>query len=518
MLPDDPRAAAGGPGHEVWARFSRNVAYGLAGKAAQWGASFFLLAYVIRRLGAERFALIVTATSIVAFIQLVQLGASSGFAKQLTAAHARDSRALLGRYFTAASVLSWLLGLLVAAGVLVALAVPRDRWNVPPSLAAESRRVLGAIGAAAVCSCLRLPADGALQAAHRIDLTEKANLLGLSVRAAGVLATFSAGRGTAALYAGILALEAAAALVFSRVAARVVVPAARADLRSTPRHVYGEVLRFNLLTFLDSLDYVLFMQGPVLVLQRQAGLLPAGQYGIGLQLNNLIRGFSVAVATALSPVALSLEARGLRAELRSVYLVATRAFVAAALFLWVNALFLGAPFLALWLRRDATPLVEALPWLLGASALGVAALPAALYLVALRRVRLPATAGLLLACATVATCALSLGTATRPLVRTAASLLACFGAYQLLRMVQVARHLEIRLPALASALAPSLLPALASAGALWALHAWAPPIASWGGLVVAAAASTAVAAIPARGLVLGLRPRRGRGMEGSRAT
>jgi O-antigen/teichoic acid export membrane protein len=210
-------------------------------------------------------------------------------------------------------------------------------------------------------------------------------------------------------------------------------------------------------------------------------------YGIGLQLNNLVRGLLTAALNAMTPATISLHAAGNPEHLRKLFRLSTKFFVAVGAVLWVSFYFLGETFLTLWLRRDVSPLVDALPWLMAASAVGVAAMPASVIALALGRLRLPALSGLLLAAGMVG-CMTVLRSATGAPVLTevCAMLAGFFGLYQIVRIIDVARALNFSMGELSGLCFRALAPAGLSAVLLIAASFFWPR-ASWERLVVTGA-------------------------------
>jgi O-antigen/teichoic acid export membrane protein len=473
-------------------QFLANVAFGMGGRIAQLVVSFMLLAYVVRHLGAERFSLVVIGTTVVTLVSLVQLGASSGLARQLTGAYARGNDSAFTELFTVGAVVSMALAALMAFGFGLAVTVFWSVLRIPAAYSAEGMQVVLALAFAGICSCLRLPSQAVLQAANRVDTVERLNLIGLAVRVGGIVVAFTVFAPSATLYAGALALEAAVVLGCTHVRARVLVPSAVVAIASTPKRAYSDVIGFNVLTLFDSLNYVAFMQAPVFIIQPHAGLLAAGLFGIGLQLNNFARGFLVAVLNALSPIIMSLEARGQRQELRNLFRLSTKVFLAAGAFLWTAARFLGEPFLVLWLRRDVSELATALPWFMAATAVGIGAMPSAVTAVALKRMGFPAGLGFALAGAMLAVLGPILDRASgAPLTAASVALLVFFGTYQALRFGVVAAALSLRPTEFVDVVWRAVLPSVPAAVLLSATTAlW--PITSWLQLGMAALAATLV--------------------------
>jgi O-antigen/teichoic acid export membrane protein len=437
-------------GPQAWIHaFVVNVLFGLLNSFIRFGVGMLLLAYVVRRIGPQQWGLVVIATSAVAFMALVQLGASAGLGKQLNEHLSRGDFDRFTQVFTAGVVLCTLLSVLVIAGLGIAVKFFWRASLLSPEMSAEGRFVFLAVGMATACTSLTLPFTACLQALHRIDIDSKVQTLAILLRAVGVVVVFEGHSATASSYAVVMFAGALFALIGTGAWVVLKMPLARVRLRVLERHVIFDLITFNGLAIFNSVNYVAFMQAPALLLARSGdgGLVAVGLYGVALQLNNLTRGLLLPVFSALQPVAVSLQAR--RApQLRRVFILSTKAFAAAGLAMWCGFVILGESFLRAWLGSSfpgLEGLQAALPWLVGASALGVAAMPAATYLVALGRLRLSAIAGLALTASMVVVLAVYLPSDSRAAIMdTGIALTVFFGGYQLLRIGVVARELHLR--------------------------------------------------------------------------
>ena len=441
-------------------RFVVNLSFGLASKATHFVVSLFLVAYVLRQLGPERFGLVVIASTMVAFIGLIQSGASAGLGRHLAIFHARGDTASFNAYYSAGTALSIAIAAAIATALALLLTILWSWTQVPASSRNDGQWVLAALGTASVCSCLTLPAIACLQAAHRIDACEKINLAGILLRGLGVVLLFESLGPTPQGYAAILLLEQLVVSVATIAAIAQVLPDAKLSFRHLTPKLLRDVAGFNLLNLVANLNYVAFMQSPAFILQRFEGLAIAGFYGIGLQLNNLVRGLLQPVLGALYPATASLHASDRLIEFRRIFLLSTKCFTAAACMLWVLFYFLREPLLMLWLRRDVSPLVEALPWLIAASATGVVSMPASIFSLMLGRMKLPAVSGLVLAMAmSVSFTVLSASNWQPGLVRAGICLTGFFGLYQFVRVLEVSAALKVQLRECADLLLRAIAPA-----------------------------------------------------------
>jgi O-antigen/teichoic acid export membrane protein len=452
--------------------FVSNVIYGLLSAAVRFGVGLFLVAYLLRRLGGERWGLIVVATSIVSFLALIHLAASAGLGKKLNSYLTRGDINSFKEYFTVSVFLSMLLALLVVLALVLILTLFWNRVHISDEFVIEGRVVIGAVGLATMCASLQLPLTGCLQAIHRIDIDAKLQVIAIFLRAVLVVITFELTTPRASTYAFIILFVSLSMFLANWLWIRHNLSAARFEPELLRMEVAKDVLGFNVLTLFNSLNYVAFMQSPALVLSGTAGLATAGMYGVALQLNNLVRGLLMPGYNALQPVAVSLEASDAREQFKAVFLVSSKAFTCSAFLMWVGFYFLREPLLQLWLGGDVGELVRAIPFLIGASAAGVAAMPTAAYLVALERLRLSAFGGIALSLTMVVVMLATL-TSESPcsIVSLGMILAGFFSTYQVMRVWIVARAIRLSpLDLLACFVLRPGIPAVVSAMAIYGVE------------------------------------------------
>lgn len=451
-------------------RFTPNVVAGVAAQAVRLATGMFLIGYLVRKLGSERWGLIVLSMSLASFISLIELTASAGIAKKLTEFRAQRRSGQYTRYLSAGIALSSALAVLMLLVLALLLTIGWEYLGVAQELQAEGRVVVGIIGVTSALMALTVPFNACLQSAHRLDIQSSLSIASVIGRTVLVVMAYEFFAPYAWIYAAIILVSSIPLLIGPVLWVSRNIPEAQFVPRLISYSTLLDLFKFNALIMLNSVNYVMFMQTPAILLQRIDGSVAVGNYGIALQLTNMIRALLVAANNALNPVVVAFEATRQRARLQSVFLIATKTFVGTAGLLWIAFYFLGDSFLDLWLSSPATGLKDALPWLIGASAVGIAALPSAGFLVALERMRGAAIGGFVIACSTIPIMWLfATSGVEQVLPRVSIVLFVAFGFYQLLRIAEVIRVLQIGfLPTVRELCLRPLLPLVGTAGVLWA--------------------------------------------------
>jgi O-antigen/teichoic acid export membrane protein len=108
-------------------RLTRNIAAGLAGRAANTLLALATVPLLVKLLGAERYGIYVTITAAMGWIQLGILGVGKGLVNTLVAAHARGDEEEARRYLW--SFWAGLGAIVLATGAVAAAAFPLVPWS-----------------------------------------------------------------------------------------------------------------------------------------------------------------------------------------------------------------------------------------------------------------------------------------------------------------------------------------------------------------------------------------------------
>ena len=423
---------------EFKGRFTINVLFGAGQWIVQLIVGLYLLGYVVSRLGQEQWGLVVLAMSISTYLSLIQAGASVGISKKLNESYTKGDVRTFRGYYTSAILLCVFLSAIV---VIVTALIVTFFWSevgIPGRYAQEGKLVLVALIASTVCSALSLPIIGCLQAIHRSDINSKIQSWSVILRAVGVIAVFELLAPSASAYAVVFLATNIITLLWLYWWVYANMPAARITTHGLGQNQLIDLITINGATFLNTVSYVLFMQGPVLLYRENLGFV--GLYGIGLQINNLVRGLFFSPFSALSSVMVSLKSTGDMENIRGWFAIATKVYVAVAAMIWLWFVVLGPSVLRLWIQSgiNVEMLAEALPYLVGVTAMGIISLPSSAVEVALGRLHITALTGVgLVAALIIALPALVPGYSENLVVSVNALVAIFFGLWQLIIMLRV---------------------------------------------------------------------------------
>lgn len=164
MTPEPPHLAE--PSPEPGARdrhraernrnLSWNIAFGLAGRAANALLVLAMVPILVRMLGAHRYGIYVTITAVVGWLQTGALGIGKGVVNSLVAAHAAGDEVEARRYLW--SFWAGLAGLTAAAGLLAAGVFPFVPWTsvFPPGSSVGGEEIVRTVAIAIAFTLLAL--------------------------------------------------------------------------------------------------------------------------------------------------------------------------------------------------------------------------------------------------------------------------------------------------------------------------------------------------------------------------
>jgi len=429
------------PVRDLSRRFAANITYGLGQRFIQIIVGVYVLGYVVRKLGTEEWGLVVLSTSIVTIMSFVQLSVSAGLGKRLNEFRACGEVDQFRAYFSVGVILSTVLSMVVGVLIVAAVTVFWPLFAVPDHYATEGRIVLGAIGGSIIFNILALPSIACLQAAHRIDIHAKSESLSLLLRSAIVVILFEYTTPSASTYAYAVLITGLFAFLQLWIWVRLNMSDARTEFHGVTRARVRELVSFNLLNALGTVNYVLFMHAPAFVMRHDLHLV--GLYGIALQINNIVRGFFFSGYSALLPLMVTLNSKKDSKRLLDVFVVSTKFFVASSVIVWVWLSIVGPDVLKLWLgsRQDLRDLIYALPLLVLVTSMAIGTLPAAALVVTMERLHVTQPVGGVL----VAAMAASLFVVVEPsiLPKVAALQALFFGLYCLSQTVVAVRCLRL---------------------------------------------------------------------------
>ena len=309
---------------------------------------FFLSPYVVHHLGSVVYGVWVIVSSLVAYMNLLDLGLQSAVVRFVSKGVAQENHDESNQTVSGALwIRLWVSLAIIAAGLVVSFGFKRI-FVVPVDL---QRTASVAVLVSAVTVAINLWCGvfrGVLVALHRYDLTSIALVLQTCVRATGFVFLLRSGHGILALalweLGTSLAANAAIIVFCFRVYPRLKVVFGRPDgptlrkLWSYSSYVFLINLGVQVAYYTDNLVVGIFL-GPAAVTL----------YAIGGVLIGYARQIVASMTTTFAPLASTFEAEGKFDNLRRLLIHGTRASLVVSLPIEVALLFRGETFIRLWM-------------------------------------------------------------------------------------------------------------------------------------------------------------------------
>lgn len=424
-------------------RFTKNVFFSAGQWIVQLSVGLYMLGYVVSQLGQEQWGLVVLAMSLSTYLSLIQAGASVGISKKLNESYTKENFHTFRCYYTLATLLCVVLSAIIVIATALIMMFFWSEVGIPDRYAQEGKLVLGGAIASTVCMVLSLPMVGCLQSIHRSDINSSVQAWSVILRAVGVIAVFESLGPSASAYIVVYLAASIFTLLWLYWWVYTNMPAARTTTHGLGRSQLIDLIAINGATFFNTVSYVLFMQGPVLLYRENLGFV--GLYGVGLQINNLVRGLFFSPFSALSSVMVSLKSTDNIEDIRGWFAIATKVYVAMAVMIWLWFVVLGPSVLRLWIQSgiNVEMLAGALPYLVGVTAMGIISMPSSAVEVALGRLHITALTGVGLVAALTAALLVFVPVHSGDLIVSVNALVVIFfGLWQLIIMLRVGLSLQ----------------------------------------------------------------------------
>lgn len=375
--------------------FLRNLGFGILSKFSQMLAGFFIIGFVINSVGIDQWGLLTVSISLISLLSVLQSSISGAAGKKMTDFLGNGDRDEYQKYFYATVQLTIAVCLLIFFLLscyfifFIESLVDSDVEALKIVFAVTSLNVLIQI--------LSLPALAVLQSFNRIDYQSKATIFAFLLRFILVFTVFISFKNIQT-YAWILLIEVLMSSVllyffaFKQAGLRIDMGLTKIDYQ----YLMG-VVKFNFLNLFNNLNYLIFLQVPAIIITKFSGLTMAGYYGVGLQVNGLLRGFVSIFSASLMPIFNILRVRGDKTRLIRTFVLSMKLismFSFTTLFFFI---FFSPEFLSFWLGKDDSSLIQFITGFSVFIVIGVFFIPSALMLVTLEKLKTTAILGFVFA-------------------------------------------------------------------------------------------------------------------------
>ncbi len=376
--------------------FIRNTGFGLVSKLVQMIVGFLLISYVITSVGVKNWGILTLSISVVSLLSIVQSGISGGTSKRLSDSYYINDYNGFNKYYSGTLLIIYFLVFVI--GLILFLYSKYFLQNIinDDTEIQTVRYVFYLTAITTLLQIIKLPFIAILQALNRVDIIANVITFGFLLRTILVLTLFVFNR-SIVVYCLILAIEFCFHLLVTYYYARKNTSKfLRIKFKDIQFSYLLEILKFNLYNFINSLNYVFFIQLPALVVASRYGLIFSGYYGIGVQLNNLLRGFINILSNAIRPVFNILKSQEKINDLLKYFMLSNKLFLIVGGGIVIMSTAFLEDFLIIWLGEANTDLLVFCKYFLIFTAIGIISVPSAIMIITYEKLKFTSYFGLFL--------------------------------------------------------------------------------------------------------------------------
>lgn len=369
-------------------RFKQNILFGGISRVLQTLVGFFLISYVIQKVGMEQWGELTLCISTISLLSILQISISGGTSKRLSDYYYKINLREYSKYFSGTIIITVFIAIIIAILIIC--------YDIFISDSGTYKLIYYLVGLSSIFQLLNLPFISIFESLNLTQKNSQITSYGLIFRTLLVITLFQL-TPTISTYTAILVAENVFIffLLFYfvfRNHKRII----RFSFEGITIKYLSGILSFNFFNLINSINYVLFIQLPGIIVAKKFGLRFSGYFGIGVQLNNLFRGFVSILINALSPIFNILNAKEKSNELSLYFILTTKFFIVLAILLATGSIFYTPLFLTLWLGESSIELNGFISMYLIFTSVGIAFIPAALMIVTLERLKFTSLFGFIL--------------------------------------------------------------------------------------------------------------------------
>lgn len=358
-------------------------------------AGFLIVGYVIRSVGMDQWGMLTVSVSLVSILSILQSSISGSAGKRLTDYITVGDKQEYEKYLLCTFYLTFLIVLVIFLLFLFYFVFFLN--NLIDKDVNTFKSIFLLTGINVTIQVLALPGIAILQSLNRIDYQSKATIMGLIIRFCLVFTLFSCFTNIV-FYSIILLME---IIFFTSFIYYIIARRTEINLVPTKKSIHWtyliDVMKFNSLNLFNNLNYVIFLQLPAVIITKKLGLTMAGYYGVGLQINSLVRGFASVLGSAVMPIFNIFKASKNEVKLRQIFLISSKLFAYLSIVSSFFFLLFAKEFLYLWLENEDLELISFINGFFVFVAIGIFFLPNALILVTMEKLKVTSLFGFLLA-------------------------------------------------------------------------------------------------------------------------
>ncbi len=346
-------------GMSVRALLAKNATWSLLGTAINTLTGFVVAPYLIHSLGETSYGLWIVMGSVAGYFGLVDLGVRGSVGRFVALYRALGDTAGVNRVFSTSVVLLAGAGSLAFAGMLAFRLIFDTIFDYPAEQAVDVHVTLVLVGITLGLILVGSVFDAVLWGCQRFDLINLVDIPAALARLALTIWSVALAPRLATVALVTLGVSVAAVLAKGILSYREE-PSLRVRLLSCTSATIRELFGYGFWAFVSSSALTAKNQLPPLLIGALLGVAIITPFSIANRLAASMTMLLVAGTGILTPYATSLHAQGNRSQEKRLFLVGGRLCLLATLFMTGGLVFLGEPFIQLWIGYAMEPAGELL--------------------------------------------------------------------------------------------------------------------------------------------------------------
>ncbi len=331
--------------------------------------AFFMSPFVVHTLGKEEYGIWALVFSIIAYMNLFDLGMKQSLARYLSRYYATKNWQNLNEVISTSTFIYTLTG---TAVVIISITIAYyfvDAFNVAPEYLPVMRKALIIIGINQAIAFFFMTGT-AIGPFHRYDISNAIEISFTLINAAVIVYYLKQGHGIVTL-AWITLITNTIRFIIRRFTQQWLVPQLRLRIRYITKSRMRELLSYGFISFLIVVAWMVIFNIDNIVIGLFITTTAVTYYSIALQIINYLRSIINAIGVPLVPAISHLDATSDQNEIGSLYIKITAYLYYLTSAICVGLMFFGGKFIYLWMGPDFTDTVKVLY---------ILAIPAAIYL------------------------------------------------------------------------------------------------------------------------------------------
>ena len=327
----------------------RNVLFNWFGAISTLVVGFFLMPFIIHRLGNVAYGVWVLAVGVTAYLGLLDLGMQSAVLRFVSKGHTQNDHQGASEAISAALwVRLQISALILVLSAGLAAVFPLIFNKVPTELARDAREAVFLIGVTTAITMSVGVVAGVLSALNRYDLQNYLTAVQTAVRVIGVVAVLRRGHGIVA----IAVCELIAVLIYNALlvwVAHRLYPQLQILLNKPKRETLKRIWTYSSYAFLTTIAIQLIYQTDTIVVGKAVSIAAVTYYAIAGSICSYTMQAISSMGTTFVPAASTYEAAGDSNSLLMLYRNGTRATLAVSLPILITLMVRGRSFIGLWM-------------------------------------------------------------------------------------------------------------------------------------------------------------------------